>query len=581
MKKKIVTMIILLTCGLLWGSVVNIPITAIASDVKVSDVNYKVSYDGATDIFLCNKNSIGSDVGTEVYLTYTVDTVELCESITQGVIATGMPESFFPYEAGTMDYINKKQLLEEGYTYFFKFEITEEGFEHVIIKAKGKESAYLNMMYTIGEKTDAMEYFGLWLGSGNVKAQLKNVRCYDRNGNDLGIKTSHSDGVSYSKDVSLSKNKQLNHYYTVSIKEQNTVALCNMKKTDCDTVFMEYSVQSSESSICQPGVLLTREPTTIFPYDDGNGYMLYENMEQEGNGSLLVEGADYIICMKKTTQGLDVTVQRTFKGEKKVFSFPLSAGEYDNKFSYYGIWLGQGTDYPVNCVLTNFKCYDSNNNNLGVQCNTMFTIEHFGEIEDYADCEAVYYCEEDESMIVLYKNKKMLYVENEVIKSGTYHISDSEDKIITLSYGEGKEGYSYLYRRITSAEGKNYERLGTYKVSFVTGDDSTIETQILSATNGYIVEKPENPVKEGTTFVGWVTRNGEEFDFNSYVTKSLTLYAKWLDEDGRETVAILDKTGPVDYSPYISSVVGVIILVVSITGCVFFIRKGGNRHAKK
>lgn len=581
MKKRFTTIIVLLACGMLLGGGVNIPFTVMASDVKASGVNYNVSYEGATDIFLCNKNTIGSDVGTEVYLTYTVDKVDSCEAVTQGVIATGKPETFFPYETGIMNYINQKQLLEEGYTYFFKFRVTEAGFEHIIIKAKGKKSAYLKMSYTIGEKTDPLEYFGLWLGSGSVKAQLKNVRCYDRDGNDLGIKLSHSNGASCAKEVSFRKNTKLNHSYTITIKDQNTVALCSMKKPTSDTVYMEYTVKTSDSHIVQPGVILTQDPTSLFPYDDGDGYMLYENMKKKGNGSLLVEGADYIICMKKTSQNVDVTVQRTYKGKKTVFSFPTSAGQYDKKFPYFGIWLGEGTNSPVDCVLTNFKCYDSNNNNLGVQCNTLFTAEHFGEIEDYTDCEAVYYCEQDASMIVLYADKKMVYLENGVKESGTYHISDSEDKVITLSYKEGKEVYSYLYKQITSTEGKIYKRLGTYKVFFVTGSDSRIEAQILSAETGYVVKKPEVPTKEGASFQCWVTRNGKEFDFDSYVTESVTLYAKWIDGEGRETIAISDEKRPIDYAPYISIAVGSIILAISVTGSILFARKGGRRYEKK
>ena len=215
-----------------------------------------------------------------------------------------------------------------------------------------------------------------------------------------------------------------------------------------------------------------------------------------------------------------------------------------------------------------------------MQCNTSFTAEHFGEIEDYAGCDAVYYCEEDGSAIVLYQKQKMSYIKNGVEAKGTYQIADLDDKVITLSYGEGKEIYSYLYQRITSEDGKVYNRLGTYKVSFETGSESKIEKQILSAENGYIVRKPEAPQKKGVSFIGWVTQDGKEFDFDTTVTKSMTLYAKWSDDDGREIIAVLDEGETIGFKSLIIGLACVVILGGSIVGAILFVRKGG-KHEKE
>lgn len=581
MRRKLKTILSLLICGIFLTGPLHAPMIATASDVKVSDVNYKVSYEGAKEILLFNKKSIGSEVGTEVYLTYTVDKVEQDETNQQGVLATGQPTTFYPYATGAMEYSDKKQLLQEGYTYFFKFKVTSDGFEYVIIKAKGKESTYLNMVKSTGKKTDSLEYFGLWLAGGEVTAQLSNVRCYDRDGNDLGVNLSRLNKASCTKDVSFEKNTRLNHYYTVTIDKQSTLALCSGKSTTSNTVYMEYSVKSSDTSIIQTGALVTQDPTANYPYSTDSGYMLYESLTDKADGNLLMEGADYIICMEKKADAFDVTVQRTHKGEKTLFSFPTQFGKYSDKFQYFGLWFGEGSACPVNCVLTNFKCYDANNNNLGVQCNRTFTAEHFGEIEDYGGCDAVYYCAEDQSTIVLYPERKMMYVKDGVEANGTYQINDSDDKVITLSYGEGKEGYSYLYKRITSEDGRVYNRLGTYNVSFVTGSSSKIEKQILSAENGYIAKEPEKPQKDGVSFVGWVTKDGKEFDFSTIVTQSVTLYAKWSDSEGRETIAIIDDKVAMDSSLYIAGAVGVAILVGAVAGATIFIRKGGNKREEQ
>ena len=581
MKKKLMTTLAFVICVAL-----SVPMIAKAEDVKISDVDYLVSYNGASDMFLCNKKSAGTGVGTEVYLTYTVEKVESCEATVHGVGATGQPATVYPYSTGTMDFSsNKKEfLLQEGYTYFYKFAVTEEGFTYNIIKAKGDEAVYLELPSKTGRMEDTLEYFGLWLGGGKVSAKLKNVRCYDKAGNDLGVQFSRSHGVSIAKDMTYVKNANLNHAYQVTIDKQHSVALCSGKPTTSNTVYMEYKVKSSNSNIIQTGAMITQAPTTIYPYSGGNGFMLLEGMSEAGNGSLLMEGAEYIICMEKKADGFSVAVQRTYKGEKVIFSFPTSAGAYGQQFPYFGLWFGTGTEHLVDCVLTDFKCYDAENNNLGVQCSRPFESEHSGEIEDYAGCEAVYYCEQDDSLIALYEDRTMKFTKDGVTNEGSYFVSDAKDKTITLSYGNGKEVFDYLYQEFTAEDGRTYKRLGSYKVSFVTGTKENIETQTVSAKTGYVAKQPETPKMENNTFGGWVTQNGEEFDFNQIITQSITLYAKWVDDEGRVTVALPETSAGLkagsENKIWIPIVAGVIV-AGSVAGGVFLILRGGKKHGRE
>ena len=578
MKKRFMAMLSLLLCVVFLGGFLQTPMVANAEEVKISNVSYKVSYKGILDIFLCNKISIGSEIGTEVYLTYTVDKLEQWAGTQQGVIATGQPEKASPGKTGTKEYVNNKQiLLEEGCTYFYKFAVTEKGFEYTIIKAKGEESSYVKMMNVSGSKTDPLEYFGLWLGGGAVKAELSDVRCYDRNGNDLGIRFSKTSKVSCTKDVSYSKNVNLNHTYKVTVAKKSGVGISSLKPTTSDTVFIEYKVESSDTKASQTGVYITQAPTDTYPHGSGKGHMLYETMKEKQDGKLLLEGAEYIICMEKGNNELSVTVQRTYQGETSVFTFPLTYKPYNEKYKYFGLWW-EGT---VSCVLTNFKCYDANNNNLGVQCNKSITTEHVGEMEDYAGCEAIYYCKEKKSVIALYKDQTLKYTANGTTKTGTYYIDDSKDKTITLSYGEGKEVFAYLYKRFTSESGEVYRRLGTYTVNFVTGTSEKIESQRVSAENGYVAMKPEEPQVEGKTFEGWVTQDGEMYDFDSVVSESITLYAKWEGEDVRQLMYAepeVTPVKPVNYAPHISVAVSIVILAAVITGSIFLIRRGGKKH---
>jgi hypothetical protein len=74
-------------------------------------------------------------------------------------------------------------------------------------------------------------------------------------------------------------------------------------------------------------------------------------------------------------------------------------GTYDKELKYFSIWFGGSKEMLVNAVLEDFKCYDSNKNNLGIQSNKKeVTITHYGELEDYAGCEAMYYAKEDNSL---------------------------------------------------------------------------------------------------------------------------------------------------------------------------------------
>ena len=66
--------------------------------------------------------------------------------------------------------------------------------------------------------------------------------------------------------------------------------------------------------------------------------------------------------------------------------------------------------------------------------------------------------------------------------------------------------------------------ISKYTVTFKDGD-TVISSQDVSY-NG-VVTKPVNPSKAGYTFSGWLL-NGNNFDFNTKITSSITLQAKWV-----------------------------------------------------
>ncbi|MBE7046808.1 MAG: hypothetical protein E7396_05265 [Ruminococcaceae bacterium] len=69
--------------------------------------------------------------------------------------------------------------------------------------------------------------------------------------------------------------------------------------------------------------------------------------------------------------------------------------------------------------------------------------------------------------------------------------------------------------------------ISEYTVTFETYGGSVINPQ--TVTHGNKANKPyPNPVKDGHTFVKWINVSGDEFDFNTPITKDTELYAQWL-----------------------------------------------------
>ena len=78
-------------------------------------------------------------------------------------------------------------------------------------------------------------------------------------------------------------------------------------------------------------------------------------------------------------------------------------------------------------------------------------------------------------------------------------------------------------------------QLTHYTVSFNTMGGSYIERVRANST----LEAPDDPVRNGYEFDGWYTNRSctERYRFSTKVTKSMTLYAKWIEEDTDSTPA--------------------------------------------
>ena len=69
-----------------------------------------------------------------------------------------------------------------------------------------------------------------------------------------------------------------------------------------------------------------------------------------------------------------------------------------------------------------------------------------------------------------------------------------------------------------------------YTVTFDTQGGNEIES--VRVTRNSTVVKPADPTREGYTFEGWFTdpECSEAYDFDTKVTKNITLYAKWVEK---------------------------------------------------
>lgn len=86
----------------------------------------------------------------------------------------------------------------------------------------------------------------------------------------------------------------------------------------------------------------------------------------------------------------------------------------------------------------------------------------------------------------------------------------------------------------------NWSKLHT--VSFVTGGGTDVASQ--SVENGYCVEMPESPYREGYVFKEWLFNNAP-FDFNTPVRSDISLTARWT----RLFTVTFDSAGGGDVSP--------------------------------
>lgn len=146
------------------------------------------------------------------------------------------------------------------------------------------------------------------------------------------------------------------------------------------------------------------------------------------------------------------------------------------------------------------------------------------EISDASKYYGNYYDKATGTMVVLAAENKATFTAGGTDTERVYYIL--KDNVIAFAEGDDYTEGTMLAARFMF-DGTEYIRLTQYLVTFDTDGGSEVEQQTVNAASGYLATKPADPTKEGYTFAGWFLSDNTQFDFNTVLTESVTLYAHW------------------------------------------------------
>ena len=122
-----------------------------------------------------------------------------------------------------------------------------------------------------------------------------------------------------------------------------------------------------------------------------------------------------------------------------------------------------------------------------------------------------------------------------------YYVNTTPAPSTTQLTGDGTSTViddTYKYVKVTApvppAPPSDGGGLTAYTVKFDTNGGNAVANQ--SITNGGKAVKPANPSKDGYTFAGWYSNSAltTEYNFNTMVTRNITIYAKWTENDATD-----------------------------------------------
>lgn len=144
--------------------------------------------------------------------------------------------------------------------------------------------------------------------------------------------------------------------------------------------------------------------------------------------------------------------------------------------------------------------------------------------EDPSAYYATYYEANTKGMLVLASGDSYLNENGAKSDISAFSVNSRGELKLTL---DGKEQTGAVTGENILLNGKNYQKLGSYTISFNLAGGKGSTSRITVDSGDYRATKPDDPTREGFVFAGWKTSNGEDFSFDEPVTESVTLIAMW------------------------------------------------------
>lgn len=368
-----------------------------------------------------------------------------------------------------------------------------------------------------------------------------------------------------------------NHAYEITLNETNEFFIGNENGVSPlageSKVCLVYTVEENTTEkLAKPnemiGIIATTNATMQHPYVAPSGALRTTDATK---ADFFTKGYTYFFCFERTENGLECAAYKTDGKVAEEMKFYGGLGPNDAGWTNYGIWFRSFDEKGVNAVLTNVRCYDGEYNELGVVCTAATgksNIEFSGEMTDYSMSYGAYCCDEKEEILVLKEGLEIdvINADGKEESSMTYKIYDKNKMFV---FGDdSKDIYVFENIYIEDSDGNKYFYVQNPKVTFVNGEESFVVEPTMETL--FKVEKPEDPVKEGDVFEGWYLGDDTEYDFDKFVTESITLYAKW--QNDNDYLSLGSLKGLFDNSTA-AIVLAVAILGISAGSCYVIRRK--------
>lgn len=370
--------------------------------------------------------------------------------------------------------------------------------------------------------------------------------------------------------------------YSVGLKSANYISIFNKDKVDLSIgkrYYLTYTVDEvNEHEMNISGVFLAKDKSQTTPYVTG---MLKYSPEKD---MLLEPGASYFCRVEVTAEGWDYVFAKMGKNDSHWIQLPTQESHEKEGHQFFGIYLA-GTK-SLTAQLSSVLFYDEQGNNLGVEVKTVTgssTVKKTSTaIEDYSLCEAVYWCEANQTTLILDGEQNIgVQVEN-LEEDTTWYKYNVRSTTLIMQKDKEEVAYEYYYSFMRDSEGNRYERLRDTKVTFETGqkEHEGNKTVDVTAKDGYKVQKPADPTVNEYTFKEWCLSNGRAFDFEKYVMESVTLYARYEDGDGHEYLVVNDELNTSSSGDIWQVVVLSASMILFTAVMILLMMKAGKKNGK-